>query len=691
MEDIKLRQAKLLKECIIKSIDIYEFKWEYFFKLWFREHGNPLFFLFKKNLSVTNTQYVELFSLLTKYSSNVLEKEKEPKLLFYSTELIKSTFSDLITSLLENYNPNDTSNLDFFALHYIEIFSSSVVVDMFFGSCAVFLPNGIKTDLEKVVFDSGYIQSAGNSVFIRNINKAKKIDFLNSLDTYLESNLSTKKNIPFIIYSHEDYDKYDRESSDLIDRGIEQCKIFVEKMSMGTYRLSAIINEMMDNDKYKEKLIIPKPGNYLKKHNFKKEETLWLISDRSISGGQIKNPGQNRYYICYEQKVLNESPFFFFDENKPAWKSHTTLPHSLTAALLNTSRLFLNNGRICDPFSGAGTTWFEVKRMHLKNSVICSDLSAATKLLTSDNLKFFTMTCDELIYLRMALKKCHPTENLMDQIEIEFEKPENIIDPYTHAKSLIERLKKEQVDEDQEFVLYPHFVSELMELPFLKRIVFYIALRAELRFQGGFKRKSIKFEEAFMQSLKKINSQIKMFIDLKKEVEPNIKLIDSNEQKSYIKSISKYSYRLTPMLAFQQFETLKKDIEFEIFANTDARKLKKASNDLIICDPPYGFNTNENAKELSNLYSEFIDKAIASLRQKGQLIMCLPAESYTGRELPYCTRIDLITRQINYSAHKQGRLAYKPAINLPLSSLSPPYYWESERALRRTILHFCFF
>ncbi|MCK9414130.1 MAG: hypothetical protein M0Q53_17645 [Prolixibacteraceae bacterium] len=689
MEELKLKQAKLLTKCIINSIDGFEFRWELFFKLWFRENGNPLFFLFKKNLSVTNTQYVELFSLLIKHSSSKFEDRKEPKLLFYSTEYIKITFSEVIMTLLEDYNPNETSKLLFFSKQYIDIFNSSVVVDMFFGSCAVFLPNGIKTDLDKIVFDSGYIHSAGHSVFIRNINKAKKNDFLNNIDSYLETNLSSK-DIPFIIYSHEDFSDYDKDSSELINRGIEQCKIFVEKMSFGSYRLSTIINEMQNTDEYKGRLFFPNPGNFLEQHSFRKEKTLWLITDRSISGGQIKNPGQNRYYICYEQTVANDSPFFYFDENKPAWKSHTTLPHSLTAALLNASRLFLKDGRICDPFGGVGTTWFEVKRMQLKNRVYCSDLSPATKILVSDNLQFFTMSADELTHLVNGLNLCYPTKSLTGQYKLNFNENNIPLDPYSHAYSLIESLMKEQKDEDQEYELSELFVSELMKLPLLTRIVFYVGLRAELRFQGGYKRKSIKFEEAFEKSLAKIIAQIRMFIKLKKEVEASVNSLNSISDNSYIKSIAKYSNRLIPTLIFKHMRNLWENFELEIFANTDARKLEESSNDLVICDPPYGFNTNEDDRKLSYLYSEFVDKAISSLRPQGQLIICLPAESYTGRELPYCTRIDLVTRQIICSAHNQGRLVYKPALSFPLSSLAPPYYWESERALRRTILHFCF-
>jgi tRNA G10 N-methylase Trm11 len=127
-----------------------------------------------------------------------------------------------------------------------------------------------------------------------------------------------------------------------------------------------------------------------------------------------------------------------------------------------------------------------------------------------------------------------------------------------------------------------------------------------------------------------------------------------------------------------------------LLSSFDARNLHPDSIDLIICDPPYGFNTTEDDGKLADLYSEFIDKAISSLRRQGQLIICLPGESYTGRNLAYCTKSDLVSRQIILKAHQQGRIAYRPAQSLPYS-FTAPYYWELERALRRTILHFYFF
>lgn len=687
--DFRSLQKTLLTNCIINSIEGNDFRWEKFFKLWYRKHGTPLFFLFKKNLSVTNTQYVELFSLMMRYCSKNITNKEDTKLLFYSTEHIRNTFNEVVASLLEDFNSIDFIKIEKFSERYLDVFSSTIAVDMFFGSCAMFIPNGIEIHLEKVVNDSGYIHSAGRSIYIRNIKKAKKGDFLNSIESHLNNN-SKEEVLPFIVYSHEDFSGFDKESEDLIDKGIEQCKLYLEKMSMGSFRLSTIISELKNNPAFKKRLFIPKPGNFLQQHSFIAGKTIWLINDRSISTGSINNAGINRYYICYEQSLKNDSPFFYFDENKPAWKSHTTLPHSLTAALINAARPIIENGTICDPFGGTGTTWLEVKRMQLKSKVICSDICPATKLILSDNLRFFTLTSTELSNLKIDLEGFIQNKTLEGQYRIIYNDISATHDPLKYAMQKLATLKKKQKNEDQEFDLSDSLVSELLSVPFLTRIIFYICLRAHLRYQGGFKRKSTNYDTAFKKSMEKLIEQINMFIELKADVELKIKSGDVVHSDSYIKSISRYSHRLTPNFIFSSGSIFHDMIDTEIFSSFDARDLKADSNDLIICDPPYGFNTTEEDGNLADLYSDFIDKAILSLRKMGQLIICLPAESYTGRDLAYCTRSDLVSRQIIIKAHQHKRYLFRPAQSIPTNSLNVPYYWESEKALRRVILHFCF-
>jgi hypothetical protein len=95
--------AQTLATCIEQSLgsDTQGFQWDVFFRLWFREKGSPLFFLFKRHLGVTNAQYVELLSLLETHCVEQATKEPKHHLLFHTTEQMKSPVIDSINILLD--------------------------------------------------------------------------------------------------------------------------------------------------------------------------------------------------------------------------------------------------------------------------------------------------------------------------------------------------------------------------------------------------------------------------------------------------------------------------------------------------------------------------------------------------------------------------------------------------------------
>lgn len=666
---------KVLKDCIVNSIEKKEFKWDKFFEAWFRKNGTPLFFLFKKNLGVTNLQYVELFQLI---NSNI--KNGPNKLFFYKAEHVRETFSELLESVIQSIQNSDSKELDNFIETYSSVFEHTVSVDLFYNSTSIFLPPGTKINLDKVVFESGYIHSAGTSIYIRNIKKSNKKAFKENLRNEIVKN---KESIPFVIYSHEDFSDFDKESSDQIEKGIDQCKIYIDKMNMGTHRLSQIIDEISNESPFQEKLISPKPGNYKEQHKFKSSESIWLISDRGISGGSIKYPGQSRFYICYKQQYKNESHYYFFDENKPAWKSHTTLPHSLTASLINTSRPHDHGVVICDPFGGTATTYLESKRIEKNTKCITSDYSKIINLLLSDNINIFNFDQNKLELIIKEIKSSK------EQLEKSSAGNYELFDSsfhnnYTQAKELINELKNRFPSEENEYCFEEEFINKLSNLTIDARIIFYIALRATLRFNNSLKRKAMKFEDGYKKSADKLISEITKLIKLKTEIEENI----HHEEDNHIQVKGKYSLKLIPKNLFSTNYFNHSQIQKDVIAGRDARELEKNSIDVIICDPPYGFNTQEEIHELSQLYSEFIEQSLLALKHGGQLIICLPAESYTGKDLPYCTRMDIISRLVLIKAMNNGKKIVKHASSLPLKEFEPPYYWESDKALRRGILHF---
>jgi hypothetical protein len=682
--------ARTFFDCLTESIDSQtnEFKWDVFFRLWFRERGTPSFFLFKRHLGVTNTQYVELFSLLQAHCIHTGRRPTD--LLLHTTEQVKNTLVEAVTSVLDAPATQRSKHLAAFSERYCEIFANTVAIDMFYCSCAVFVPPGLQLDLPAICGDAGYVHSAGYSVFVRNIKKARQSDFEASLDTYLERRPQADLPVPFVVYAHEDFSGHDREAREQISRGIENTKLHLEKMSMGSYRLAQVVHEM--RRKYLGRLTIPEPGSY-KSHSFDTDRTFWLIADRSVTPGNTMSAGADRYYICYEQVIKSANPTFFFDENKPAWKSHTTLPHSLTSALINITRPHGAHTRLCDPFGGTGTTWLEAKRLTPTTQLLCSDLSPAAQLLAQDNLDFFLMGSDLLRGLM------HQLQEILDAVKDDskasagegqnaflFDEPSDMgagVGPYLKAVSLLNTLRHDQPEEDQEFWLSPEFVEQLSRANLITRFAFYVVLRAEMRYQGGYKRKSVTFEKAFCSSMEELIAELQQLLAVREAVERKPYTVDGRNL--YVKG--SYSVSAVPAFLVENREQLARALRSEISVK-DARKLSPNSIDVIICDPPYGFNTKEDQDQLALLYSEFLDSAIAAIRNGGHLIICLPAESYTGRELPYCTRHNLITNQVLAKSKAMGKYMYMPARSVPSRAFNAPYYWEAERALRRVILHF---
>jgi hypothetical protein len=50
--------ASYLAHCLLESLEpgAEDFRWHAFFRQWFREQGNPYYFLFNQHLGVTNAQ-----------------------------------------------------------------------------------------------------------------------------------------------------------------------------------------------------------------------------------------------------------------------------------------------------------------------------------------------------------------------------------------------------------------------------------------------------------------------------------------------------------------------------------------------------------------------------------------------------------------------------------------------------------
>lgn len=217
-----------------------------------------------------------------------------------------------------------------------------------------------------------------------------------------------------------------------------------------------------------------------------------------------------------------------------------------------------------------------------------------------------------------------------------------------------------------------------------------LLLEAKTELLSPEKRK--KWRNAYAKELNVLISKLRELHKLRsREVNNNLDIQENSEENPLLMFLDKYSKSCSISSKFLE----KKFKEFKTqpqILKRDALKLKENEYDVIVTDPPYGLNIKEEIEELAKLYSEVIRVMIKSLKDDGQMVLGLPDRSHTGRELPFFTQEDFITRQIIAIADKEGF----EVVNLlsevprPQEIFQTPYYWESERALRRAILHFRF-
>jgi len=649
-----------------------------FFTKWFGNPRSCKLFLFKKNRKVTDIQVAELLSLIQLHTL-VCANHTRAKIDFLSrTDFCKAIES--IVAVFERDDANPFETYKAVAKRYSDLVQHAAVIENFCGSSVVYIPPFLELRMERICGESGYIHSCGNLVFIRNAYSTTDTDFFNALDEYLPRD-GTKK--LFTAYTHEDFTEFDRAQKDDLKYGLDDIKFYLDKVYMGTKRLATVVQEM--RIRFKDRLVFPEPGDYRITHeaaldipDLNKTSSLWLIVDRNIDQ-RGRQPGDRRYYICYDQEHLNENPFHIFDENKPGWIDHTTIPHTLLGAMLNITRPYWRDPKvvICDPFVGSGTSWLEGLKFP-NASFMMSDLSEFSPLVTRDNLELLSLASSSLKDYKKLLG------GLADELRVSPPKRVSTsLEQYDDAMELYNSIGFDDTDG----LNLSHAVAEQAEKkPLEVRLIFYLILRTVRRYTAALDRDARSWKILLSNEAAVLSSQFERLIKLRSSEE--VGTSDGNGftvySGSYSTACSINSARLREL---RQEWSLHQPVTIQ-----DARYLKAhpESCDVIITDPPYGFNTREEIESLAELYSEMIEIMILALRPGGQLVFAVPEWSHTGRQLAPFTQRNFIAHQVLVTAHKCGRHVVATGTQIPKTyvPVSAPYYWESEKALRRAILHF---
>jgi 16S rRNA G966 N2-methylase RsmD len=438
------------------------------------------------------------------------------------------------------------------------------------------------------------------------------------------------------------------------------------------------------------------------------------VVDSSIS--ERDYPGDERYYIVYEQEYKNENIFILFDELKPGWIAPTTLPHSLATAMFNITRPYWPNIvkiTIVDPFGGSGTTYLESIKYGNKIDFYSSDLNFIYEIVVKDNLRFFSLDEDELkafiefadkfmisdecnnIYgkpssppFQKEQKKIYPTEG------------EAELNPYAWITILFENeTERYRGRKDYQTLreIYSHKFTDDFKQHFYKdasffygRILFYLMWRATLR-----NLYSLSHVDMVIKMIKEaIETEINIFKNaIKTEFFPRKEKPEAEQVHDRFvlqKKLLATECTIDPNAIKEGFDKVCGGNQIETKDAIDALNEKQGVN-VIITDPPYGFNTNvQSANEFADLYKNMIQTMIKSLSNEGQIVCCLPSTSRNGQNIAAFTTKEFVINSIFSAARENNSEIIQPAFvhPNPSSLFEPPYYWESAKALRRTICHF---
>jgi tRNA G10 N-methylase Trm11 len=664
-------------------------------KEWFR--GRGLFFLFTKHLRVTNVQFTELLGLLRMHMREKKSAEPAASLIFTTSE----EFDHLLVEVIEPFlDRNNTELGKVLADLYFDVFARTVIVDPYYGSCNVFVPPTLRLDLAAIAGEAAYLHSCGFSVFVRNMVKAEPQLLHDKLSQhFLVHPPQSGKRIRFLIYADEDFTARDRRNAELLRNGLDDAKIHVEKAWFRTQRLVDVVNDLRST--MKDELVIDHSRDYVADlaagqadETVDSTRTLWLVQDRAV-GTPCEQPGDERYYICYDQLYRSRNATHIFDENKPAWRDHTTMPPSLAGALLNIVRPRENKPiKVVDPFVGTGTSLLEALRFP-DITFNGSDSDPSSDRLVEDNVDFFWLndqqvdeTLGGFFEVKSELEE-HGSTGFANTRVYSIAKELFSTAEFAHHARTSEKLalRKDQLPKDR-----------------MERLLAYVALRASKRNSARFARSVEPSNDdwlvAFEEELLVLTTQLQEMKKLR-ELEwlsSDGELAAMIAHEHYGRGNARvallkdnYSIGCVPEV---QMKRDRAEVSQRYCLKVgpgkgDVTHLEQDAFDVVIGDPPYGFNSPEDAKRLAELYREFASAALRSLRDGGHLLLCLPERSHSGKYSPAFTHRSLVVQQLLLLAGQAERQLVFPHDRVRGAErlYESEYYWESERALRRSILH----
>jgi tRNA G10 N-methylase Trm11 len=475
-----------------------------------------------------------------------------------------------------------------------------------------------------------------------------------------------------------------------------------------------------------------------------------LAKDFSIAANG--EAGNEHYYVCYLQLFKNENPFYNFQEDKPGWLSMVTTPHSLAAAMINITRRALDQGierdhkqkviKFWDPFCSSGTIPFEIAKLGSNVHITASDLMRSTEYIIRDNLMIFSSRAtkaagaeNNINDLRQRDTDTFSFDCLLNQlraIKLDFSQLELTTNcpsttaparvvlfwAYNCVRSIVNLYVKDRdYDTEEGQSIKPTLFASLRKLRdidllaqdrflrllrhdrynqyWLHRVLLYIVWRCALtnihEFVDG-KDVTALIKKELDQRIRKLQKLVRIHLAERSRLTSNARRFHSLDR---VEGQFSHCITLSPERLAGWWN--ERHVELIVGERGEVRRLAASYQnkfDVIITDPPYGFNTDVECGERQlRFYRELVQVLLTSIKNRGQIIFCLPDESVNGQTVPSYLRKPWVLRelftQVSILFPNGGRIVEfsctKPRHGALL--FTAPYYWRSKKSLTRTILH----
>lgn len=661
------------------------------FDKWYHNSGKIYQFIYRCNYSVTDIQYRELLELLRMHCRLI---EKSGKLFFTTREKMENFLWEFRTKLFQETSYKGGKKVRNFCLKKID---HTIVIENYFTSSLVYIPDSIEIDIEEIIYEAGYAFVCGENLFCERIDTATYKDVKRAVDCYRKG---LKYPLKFDIFDEKKYPYTDRGyEDDFKNNGADLLCLDSKHYYLQELPLMEAIKKL--NDLYSGE--------------GKEAKEVFILKDSSMPGCNSEEPKQG-YYFLIHPLVINKNLCYLFDTDHPAW-NNTLIPHTFVSAMINIVRASSYNKMIkmVDPLVGSGTIAVEAAK-YPDILFMGGDIKADSYEKIRYNMDFFAMDYEKAKILSLSI-----LQYLKENAGIEYERfyiglserqKKRIIQlinsadeedkrQYEEIELLVKWLLREhmevfeQNEQRHEYQLQKVISTIHTSERNKKNIYFFAYLYRKIylkHFQHTETISPVSFKEKIYAELKSMFFRVLDMTDILKAQKGQCSTNSDTGKIVFVKDKIKY-------IGVRYGQQYKNDLKENIYDNIDMRDFlanirnKGEKPDVIITDPPYGYNTDEQDDQLFELYRDLAIECTKTIGHGGQVIICLAEQMHLGKRLPAFIKKETVMDMF-LDAAEQNDL-YVVNCDEEIYDMDQlycfPFFWEAKKALKRQVIRLQFF